>query len=96
MVGPLWSMPTTFLSGTAAAAGIALINSIGNLGGFFGPSIIGWVRNSTGQFRGGLLVIGGTLTISGLVALVVRFHGHDVVGPSSRSGPEAGGIESPS
>ena len=96
MVGPLWSMPTTFLSGTAAAAGIALINSIGNLGGFFGPSIIGWVRNSTGQFRGGLLVVGGTLTISGLVALVVRFHGYDVVGPSSRSGSAAGGIESPS
>jgi hypothetical protein len=41
---PLWSMPTLFLSGSAAAAGIATINSIGNLGGFVGPSMIGWIK----------------------------------------------------
>ena len=48
MMGPFWSMPTSLLSGTAAAVGIAVINSIGNLGGFVGPYVIGLVRTSTG------------------------------------------------
>jgi ACS family tartrate transporter-like MFS transporter len=43
---PLWSMPTLFLSGPAAATGIAAINSIGNLGGFVGPSVIGWIKSN--------------------------------------------------
>jgi MFS family permease len=43
-----WSLPTAFLTGTAAAAGIALINSVGNLGGFFGPDMIGRIRTATG------------------------------------------------
>jgi MFS family permease len=43
-----WSLPTAFLSGTAAAAGIALINSVGNLGGYFGPDMIGRIRTATG------------------------------------------------
>ena len=51
---PLWSMPTMFLSGAAAATGIATINSIGNLGGFAGPAMIGWVKDQTGSFAGGL------------------------------------------
>ena len=41
---PFWALPTDFLSGRKAAAGIAAINSIGNLGGFVGPSLIGWAR----------------------------------------------------
>ena len=73
MMGPFWSMPTALLSGTAAAAGIAFINSVGNLGGFFGPYIIGVVRTSTGQFKGGLLVVAGALAVSGALALAVRF-----------------------
>ena len=72
MCGPFWAMPTTLLSGTAAAAGIALINSFGNLGGFFGPYIIGLVRKATGDFKGGLLVIGATLALSGLAVLLIR------------------------
>jgi MFS transporter, ACS family, tartrate transporter len=72
MLGPFWAMPASLLSGTAAAAGIAFINSLGTLGGFFGPSMIGWVKNVTGGFRGGLLVIGATLGLSGCVALLVR------------------------
>ena len=48
---PLWSMPTMFLSGAAAATGIATINSIGNLGGFAGPAMIGWVKDQTGRDR---------------------------------------------
>lgn len=72
MVGPFWAIPTTLLSGSAAAVGIALINSVGNLGGFFGPLVIGLVRRGTGEFRGGLLVVGATLALAGCVALIVR------------------------
>jgi ACS family tartrate transporter-like MFS transporter len=72
MVGPFWALPAKFLQGTAAAAGIALINSIGNLGGFFGPAVIGSVRTSTGSFRGGFLIAGATLALCGCVAPLVR------------------------
>ena len=72
MLGPFWAIPTTFLAGSAAAVGIALINSVGNLGGFFGPAIIGFVRRETGGFSGGLMVIGATLALAGCVALAVR------------------------
>lgn len=72
MVGPFWAMPTSLLSGMAAATGIALINSVGNLGGFAGPYVIGLVRTSTGQFKGGLLLVSVALAISGAVVLMVR------------------------
>jgi MFS transporter, ACS family, tartrate transporter len=75
MCGPFWAMPAGLLSGEAAAAGIAMINSVGNLGGFFGPYIIGVFRKSTGEFKGGLLVIGLLLCLSGGVALLVRGRG---------------------
>jgi len=71
MMGPFWAICTSILGGAAAAAGIALINSFGNLGGFFGPYVIGWVRQLTGGFRGGLFVAGLFLGLSGLVALLV-------------------------
>jgi ACS family tartrate transporter-like MFS transporter len=72
MMGPFWAMPTGLLSGTAAAAGIAFINSVGNLGGFVGPYVIGLVRTSTGQFKGGLLWVSSALALSGATALMVR------------------------
>ena len=72
MLGPFWTMPTSLLTGTAAAAAIALINSIGNLGGFFGPYIIGLVRTHTGSFKNGLLTIGATLAVGGAIALLFR------------------------
>ena len=72
MVGPFWVLPTKFLQGTAAAAGIALINSLGNLGGFFGSYVIGAVRTSTGSFRGGLLIAAATLALCGCLAPLVR------------------------
>ena len=68
---PLWAMPTMFLSGTAAATGIATINSIGNLGGFAGPWVIGWIKETTGSFTGGLYVVAGFLCLSALVTLVL-------------------------
>jgi ACS family tartrate transporter-like MFS transporter len=75
MMGPFWAMPTALLSATTAAAGIAMINSVGNLGGFFGPYIIGLVRKYTGAFTGGLVVVGVTLVISGGLALRVGKRG---------------------
>jgi ACS family tartrate transporter-like MFS transporter len=54
-----WTLPTAFLSGTAAAAGIAVINSIGNLAGFAGPFAMGWIKDHTGSYTGGLLLLAG-------------------------------------
>ncbi|MBY0381638.1 MAG: MFS transporter [Xanthobacteraceae bacterium] len=68
---PLWSMPTTFLSGTAAATGIATINSIGNLGGFAGPAMIGWIKQMTGSFAGGLYFVAALMALSAVVTLIL-------------------------
>ncbi|MYJ74585.1 MAG: MFS transporter, partial [Gammaproteobacteria bacterium] len=68
---PLWSIPTQFLTGSAAATGIAAINSIGNLGGFAGPYIIGWMKDRTGGYAGGLLSVAAALTISAILVLVL-------------------------
>jgi ACS family tartrate transporter-like MFS transporter len=68
---PLWSMPTLFLSGPAAAAGIATINSIGNLGGFVGPSMIGWIKDLTGGFAGGLFFVAALLVLSACLTLII-------------------------
>ncbi len=68
---PLWSMPTLFLSGPGAAAGIATINSIGNLGGFVGPSMIGWIKDATGSFAGGLYFVAALLLVSATVTLIL-------------------------
>jgi MFS transporter, ACS family, tartrate transporter len=69
MVGPFWAMATLQLGGLSAAAGIAVINSLANLGGYFGPDIIGFFRTANGGFRGGLLSIAAVLIISGIVAV---------------------------
>lgn len=71
MVGPFWAMATSSMVGISAAAGIAMINSLANLGGYFGPDIIGLFRSQNGGFRGGLLAIAATVALSGLVALIV-------------------------
>lgn len=71
MQGPFWATGTSLMSGTAAAAGIALINSFGNLGGFFGPRIIGNKLGSGAGFGGGMLVIAGCLAVAGLISLLV-------------------------
>jgi ACS family tartrate transporter-like MFS transporter len=69
---PLWSMPTMFLSGSAAAAGIATINSIGNLGGFVGPAMIGWIKDMTGSFQGGLFFVAALLILSAVLTLTLE------------------------
>jgi ACS family tartrate transporter-like MFS transporter len=65
--GPFWSMPSMILTGSAAASGIAWINAVGNLGGFFGPSIVGWAKNYTGGFAGGLYALACFSLMSAIV-----------------------------
>jgi ACS family tartrate transporter-like MFS transporter len=65
-----WPLPSTFLSGTAAAGGIALVNSVGNLGGFAGPYVVGWIRTSTQSYEMGLLFLAGCALASGAIALL--------------------------
>jgi ACS family tartrate transporter-like MFS transporter len=69
VVPVFWCVPSTLLSGTAAAGGIALINSIGNLGGFAAPSIIGWGKSMTNSYVGSMLV----LSIFALIAALMMF-----------------------
>jgi ACS family tartrate transporter-like MFS transporter len=71
--GPFWAMPPMFLTGTGAAAAIAWINSIGNLGGFFGPWYVGVMKDATGSFAGGLF---GLALLSLLAAIVCAFFLH--------------------
>jgi MFS transporter, ACS family, tartrate transporter len=63
-----WPLPSTFLSGTAAAGGIALINCVGNLGGYVGPFVVGWIKGSTNSFEMALFFLAGCALASGAVA----------------------------
>ena len=67
-----WAMPPQLLGGTAAAGGIALINSIGNLGGFVGPTIIGVLHDWTGRYTSGLVALAAVLILEALLVLAVR------------------------
>jgi MFS family permease len=69
-----WTLPTGFLTGSAAAGGIALINSIGNLGGFVGPYAIGWIKDATGEITLGLVVLAAGPIMAGVVTFLM---GHD-------------------
>ena len=64
-----WCLPPAFLGGAAAAAGIALINSVGNLAGFVSPFIVGWIKDLTGSTNNGLLVIAASLVIGSAIVL---------------------------
>ena len=68
---PFWPLPSMFLTGSAAAGGIALINSVGNLGGCAGPYIMGWVKDATGSFKAGLYVLAGFGIAAAIVTLMV-------------------------
>jgi ACS family tartrate transporter-like MFS transporter len=72
MLGPFWAFATSFLGGIGAAAGIAFVNSVGNIGGFVGPNIIGYVQQTTGSFSAGPVIIGGVLACGGLLVLIVK------------------------
>ena len=66
--GPFWAIPSMFLTGMAAAASFAWINSIGNLGGFLGPSLVGRVRDSTGSFSAGLYSLAAFALMSAVIS----------------------------
>jgi len=66
-----WTLPTAWLSGTAAAGGIALINSIGNLAGFLSPYLMGWLKQATSTNDAGMYMLAGFLVLGGLLALSV-------------------------
>ena len=70
--GPFWALPSVFLTGSSAAAGIAMINSLGNVGGFIGPYAIGAIIKDTGSARGGLIFVAITLSISATLILAFR------------------------
>ena len=70
--GPFWSLPNEFLTRFSAAAGIALINCFGNLGGFVGPYAIGAISKKTGSFHGGLVFVAFSLFASAMLTLALR------------------------
>jgi len=70
--GPFWSLPTALLTGTGAAAGIALVNSMGNAAGFAGPYIVGVLKQATGSFSAALLFLAFALALGGFMALCFR------------------------
>ena len=81
-----WTLPTAFLSGAAAAAGIAVINSVGNLAGFAGPFAMGWIKDHTGSYAGGLLLLAALGIIAMGIVLMVR---HDeTLEPAAAPAPE--------
>jgi ACS family tartrate transporter-like MFS transporter len=65
-----WPLPSMFLIGTAAASGIALVNSIGNLGRFVGPYAVGWIKESTGSFEAGLYLLAACALVSATVTVI--------------------------
>jgi ACS family tartrate transporter-like MFS transporter len=67
-----WAIPPIFLGGTAAAAGIAMINSVGNLGGAVGPTLIGWLRGSSGDYTSGLLALAAVLVVQATLVASLR------------------------
>jgi ACS family tartrate transporter-like MFS transporter len=66
-----WTLPSSLLRGTAAAAGLALLNSFSNLGGFFGPFLMGWARQTTGNYTLGMTLLAGMLVLAGVSVIVI-------------------------
>ncbi len=81
-----WSLPTTFLTSTAAAGSVGFINSVGNLGGFVGPTVMGWVKKTTGSFEGGIWFLAGMMTIAVIVVLTMNFKKEEKVQPALTPG----------
>jgi MFS transporter, ACS family, tartrate transporter len=80
-----WAIPPIFLSGTGAAAGIALINALGNLGGWAGPSMMGWLRDATGGYVGGLLVLTVVLVAEAVIVSLLHLPRSAVRAPTAKS-----------
>ena len=67
-----WSLPTAFFRGDAAAAGVAFINAFGNLGGFAGPYVMGWLQDVSGDFRIGVRILAAAAMLSAVLILTMR------------------------
>ena len=72
-MGVWWTIPTTFLTGPAAAGSVALINSCGNLGGWVGPYMMGWIKTNTGAFDLGYFIMGGMMFAAALLVLTIKY-----------------------
>ncbi|MBV8094279.1 MAG: MFS transporter [Acetobacteraceae bacterium] len=92
-----WTFPTAFLSGAAAAAGIAIINALGNLAGFAGPYVMGWIKQETNSFSGGLLFVGACGLAAMVIVLLLPHESHLERAPEEEHAHEYGpsGIEAP-
>jgi MFS transporter, ACS family, tartrate transporter len=91
-----WPIPSSYLSGPEAAVGLALINSVGNLGGYVGPQIVGWMKDSTGTFEAPLYFLGACGVLSTIVCLaaVRTTGGSRVAAAAARAGVPLAGTES--
>src|SRR6185295_7232023 len=70
-LAPFWAMPPQFLFGKGAAAGIAAINAVGNLGGFLGPYAVGWAKQATGDYAGGMAILSVSLFAAAILVLAM-------------------------
>jgi ACS family tartrate transporter-like MFS transporter len=80
-LGPFWAVPGEFLTGRSAACGFAFINSVGNLGAYFGLSAIGSIATKTGSFSGGFRVISAALVGAAMLILALKLHPRPMPGP---------------
>ena len=71
LVGPFFSLPSEFLTGYAAACGIAIINSVGNLGGFAGPYAVGLIKDKTGSLHWGFAFVGISMLVSAIFLILL-------------------------
>ncbi len=82
-----WTLPTSMLAAGAAAAGIALVNSIGNTGGFLGPTLVGYVTDATGSYAAALWTLAGFVAFSGVAVLTIAPRGPALVATSESPPP---------
>jgi ACS family tartrate transporter-like MFS transporter len=81
-LGPFWALPTAFLTGRAAAGGVALVNSVANIAGFAGPTLMGYMRDVTGSFTAGLWLLAGAMTAGAVIVVLLA--------PAADTGPAVG------
>jgi len=91
MLPTFWTLPPMFLTGAGAASGIALINSVANLGGWLAPNIIGLVETATGQFNIAYQILAGVLFAGGLLVLFAKTHRNPEPSPASNLSPDEPG-----